>query len=67
MCSRIPSTGDLELAGFDPSLIDANLRLDPEARALRHQGALDLLTTLSELGNEISGEPEGTTATPVRR
>lgn len=67
MRSRIPLTRELEQAGFDVSLIDANLRLDPEARALRHQGALDLLTTLSALGGEIRGEPERTTPATVRR
>ncbi|MGE0032183.1 MAG: hypothetical protein AB7T20_13785 [Steroidobacteraceae bacterium] len=60
-------TKDLEQAGFDASLIDANLRLDPETRALRHQGALDLLTALSALGNENRGESERTPAATVRR
>jgi len=38
---------ELARAGFDLSLIDANLRLDPEARAVRHQGALDLVNALA--------------------
>lgn len=62
-----PTTKGFEKAGFDVSLIDANLRLDPETRALRHQGALDLLTTLSALGTELRGEPERTAPAPVRR
>ena len=67
MPDSAPTTDRFEQAGFDVSLIDANLRLDPEARALRHQGALDLLTTLSALGSEIRGEPERTTPATVRR
>lgn len=62
-----PTTEGFEKAGFDVSLIDANLRLDPETRALRHQGALDLLIVLSELGKEIRGELENDTAAPARR
>jgi hypothetical protein len=58
---------ELARAGFDVSLIDANLRLDPEARALRHQGALDLVTALAAKGNETSGRPEPVAPAALRR
>lgn len=47
MRDALPLTDDLDEAGFDASLIDANLRLSHEERAVRHQGALDLATALA--------------------
>jgi hypothetical protein len=37
-------------AGFDLNLIDSNLALSPEQRALRHDSALELAQALKEAG-----------------
>jgi hypothetical protein len=54
-------------AGFDVSLVEANLRLSPEERVLRHQAALDLAIALSTSGSKIRGRPEAAARAPVRR
>jgi hypothetical protein len=41
---------EAELAGFDLSLIDSNLRLSVEERLLRHDAALELVLELRAAG-----------------
>ncbi len=54
-------TSFLEQAGFDASLIEANLRLSPEARVLKHQAALDLAMAFTAAGLKDRGRSEATT------
>ena len=42
-----------ELAGIDLSLIDANLRLTPEQRAVQHQAALRLALEFERAGKVL--------------
>lgn len=58
---------ELDGIGFDVSLLDANLRLSHEERALRHQAALHLATTLAAAGEELRGRPQSASAAPLRR
>lgn len=57
----------LDEMGFDVTLLDANLRLSHEERALRHQAALHLATALAAAGEELSGQPQSASAAPLRR
>jgi hypothetical protein len=41
-------------AGFDLSLIDSNLALTPQERALRHESALELMLALREAGHLLA-------------
>jgi hypothetical protein len=38
-------------AGFDLSIVDSNLALSPDERALRHDSALELVHALREAGS----------------
>jgi len=49
-------------AGFDMTLIEANLRCTYEQRALQHQAALDLALELQRVGERLRGGPESTPA-----
>ncbi len=49
-------------AGFDLDLIDSNLALTPEQRALRHASALELAQALREAGAAY----EQSTQTPTK-
>lgn len=57
----------LDGLGFDASLLDVNLRLSPEERALRHQAALRLATTLAASGERLRGRPQPAATAPLRR
>jgi hypothetical protein len=59
--------GALPESGLDVSLIEANLRLSAEQRALRHQAALDVVIALEFEGSKARGRPEATARAPVRR
>ena len=48
---------DAERAGFDLSLVDSNLRLSFEQRALRHAAALALALELREAGLKKHAQP----------
>ncbi|HEU0223946.1 MAG TPA: hypothetical protein VFR29_00760 [Steroidobacteraceae bacterium] len=61
------AVGDLARAGFDIGLIEANLHLDPEARARRHQAALDLATALSTAGDQLRGQFQQAASDTLRR
>jgi hypothetical protein len=48
----------LQKVGIDASLIEANLRLSPEQRALKHQAALELVMECERQGAKARGRPE---------
>ena len=48
---------EAERAGFDLSLVDSNLRLSFEQRALRHAAALALALELREAGLKKHAQP----------
>ena len=45
-----PAIEEARRAGFDLDLLDSNLALTPEQRALRHDSALELVLALREAG-----------------
>jgi hypothetical protein len=45
-----PAIEEARRAGFDLDLLDSNLALTPEQRALRHDSALELVHALREAG-----------------
>jgi len=45
-----PAIEEARRAGFDLDLLDSNLALSPEQRALRHESALELVLALREAG-----------------
>jgi hypothetical protein len=67
MPKQLTATEDAQQAGFDPSLIEANLRCTYEERVLRHQSALDLMLELSRIGEDLRGRDQPTAAAPLRR
>ena len=54
-----------ERAGIDLGLIDDNLRLSHEQRALQHQAALDLALEVERAGRKLRERPAGIAA-PAR-
>jgi len=54
-------------AGFDPSLIDANLSYSYDKRVLLHDAALELALEFEKAGRQLRGETQSTPAMPVRR
>lgn len=44
-------------AGLDLDLLDSNLALTPEERALRHESALELVLALKEAGTVYEKPP----------
>jgi len=45
-----PALEEARRAGIDLDLLDSNLALTPEERALRHESALELALALKEAG-----------------
>jgi hypothetical protein len=58
---------DAENAGFDLSLIDANLRLTPEQRVLKHQQALALAEEMTRAGKQLRDRAETAAAAASQR
>ncbi len=58
---------EAERAGFDLSLIDANLTYSYEKRVLLHDAALALLREAERAGRKLRGDTEPAAAAPVRR
>jgi len=54
-----------ERVGIDLGLIDDNLRLSHEQRALQHQAALDLALEVERAGRKLRERPAGIAA-PAR-
>lgn len=55
-----PETDPLAVArkaGFDLDLLDSNLALSPEERAVRHDAALELACAFREAGTAFYAEP----------
>lgn len=52
-------------AGFDMDLLDSNLALSPEERALRHESALELMLALREAG--VKAREQSASAAPSLR
>ncbi len=67
MTDSKPWNDSLREAGFDASLIEANLRLSLEERVLKHQAALDLAIALTTSGSKVRGRPETAARTTIRR
>jgi hypothetical protein len=53
-----------EQAGFDLSLVEASLRLTPEARLLQHQAALDCVLMAEQAGREMRERTQRPAAAP---
>jgi len=51
---------EAERAGFDSSLIDANLSYSYEKRVLLHDAALTLALEMERIGRQLRGDPQPT-------
>ena len=58
---------EAEQAGFDSSLIDANLSYSYEKRALLHDAALELALEMEKAGRQLRGESQLINSAPLRR
>lgn len=58
---------EAELAGFDMSLIEANLSYSYEKRVLLHDAALLLALEMERIGRQLRGDTQSTAARTVRR
>ncbi len=67
MSVHLTAVEEAERAGFDLSLLDANLSYSYEKRALLHDAALDLALELERIGRQLRGEPQRIAPAPVRR
>jgi hypothetical protein len=57
---------EAERAGFDMSLIDANLSYSYEKRVLLHDAALELALEFERAGRQLRGSSESTDPDPLR-
>ncbi len=62
-----PATEEAERAGFDLSLIDANLSYSHEKRVLLHDLALSLVLELERVGRQLRGDSQSTPPASLRR
>ncbi len=67
MVHRRSATEEAERAGFDLSLIEANLSYSYEKRVLLHDQALALALEFERVGRQLRGDPQSTTAVSLRR
>ncbi len=67
MSGHMNAIEEAERAGFDPSLIDANLSYSYEKRVLLHDAALTLALEMEQAGQELRGNAQSTPAAPLRR
>jgi hypothetical protein len=67
MIHRPNAIEEAERAGFDLSLIEANLSYSYEKRVLLHDQALALALEFERAGRQLRGDPESTPPAPVRR
>jgi hypothetical protein len=58
---------EAERAGFDLSLIDANLSYSYEKRVLLHDAALALALEMEKIGRQLRGDTQSTSPASVRR
>ncbi len=64
MNSGEKAIAEAERAGFDPSLVDSNLRLTVEERLLRHDSALEFVLELRAAGAAIYAQAAPAAASP---
>jgi hypothetical protein len=67
MSELLTAVEEAERAGFDMSLIDANLSYSYEKRVLLNDAALDLALELERIGRELRGLTESTDSDTLRR
>jgi len=67
MTDYIDAVQEAERAGFDSSLIDANLSYSYEKRVLLHDAALELALEMERAGRQRRGNAQSTSAAPLRR
>jgi hypothetical protein len=65
MSNDINAIEEAERAGFDSSLIDANLSYSYEKRVLLHDAALELALEIERAGQQLRGNTQPTATTPV--
>jgi hypothetical protein len=66
--AEVPDAVDeAEHAGFDVSLIDANLSYSYDKRVLLHDAALELALEFERIGRRIRGTPQPTDSNTLRR
>jgi hypothetical protein len=58
---------DARRAGFDLSLIEANLSYSYDKRALLHDAALALALEMEKIGRQLRGDTQSTSPAPLRR
>jgi hypothetical protein len=58
---------DAERAGFDLSLIDANLSYSYEKRVLLHDAALALALEMEKIGRQLRGDTQPISPASLRR
>ena len=58
---------DAERAGFDLSLIEANLSYSYDKRALLHDAALTLALEMEKIGRELRGDAQPTSSASQQR
>jgi hypothetical protein len=67
MSQPLSAVEEAERAGFDPSLIDANLSYSYEKRVLLHEAALELALEMEKIGRQLRDDTQSTAAASVRR
>ena len=65
MSERLNAIDEAERAGFDSSLIDANLSYSYEKRVLLHDAALALALEMEKIGRELRGDAQSTASASV--
>jgi hypothetical protein len=67
MSEHLNAIEEAERAGFDSSLIDANLSYSYEKRVLLHDAALELALEFEKVGRRLRGDTQSTSPASVRR
>jgi len=67
MTELINAIDEAERAGFDMSLIDANLGYSYEQRVLLHDSALELALEFERIGRRLRGATQQTDSDALRR
>lgn len=67
MSERPNAIEEAERAGFDSSLIDANLSYSYEKRVLLHDAALALVLEMEKIGRQLRDNTQSTAPASVRR
>lgn len=66
MSEPVSAIEEAERAGFDLSLIDANLSYSYEKRVLLHDAALELALEIERIGRELREAAKPTDSDPLR-